>query len=64
MARRPLLLWCYPLDILHGQPWLSQGRDTYTETELNSLAAGVGRSVAGRLNAPPPEPHCPGSPGC
>lgn len=47
-----------------GRPWLSQGHDTYTETELNSLAAGVGHSVAGRLDAPPPEPHCPGSPGC
>jgi hypothetical protein len=47
-----------------GRPWLSQGHDTYTETELNSLAAGVGHSVAGRLGASPPEPQCPGSPGC
>ena len=47
-----------------GRPWLSQGHDSYTETELNSLAAGIGHSVAGRLGAPPPEPHCPGGPGC
>jgi hypothetical protein len=47
-----------------GRPWLSQGHDTYTRAELTSLAAGVGRSVAGRLGAPPPVPHCPGSPGC
>jgi hypothetical protein len=47
-----------------GRPWLSQGHDTYTEAELNSLAAGVGQSVASRLGAPPPVPHCPGSPGC
>jgi hypothetical protein len=47
-----------------GRPWLSRGHDTYTKAELTSLAAGVGRSVAGRLGAPPPVPHCPGSPGC
>jgi hypothetical protein len=47
-----------------GRPWLNSGHDTYTKTELNRLAAGVGRSVAGRLGAPPPVPHCPGSPGC
>ena len=47
-----------------GRPWLSQGHDTYTRAELNSLAAGVGDSVTGRLGATPPAPHCPGSPGC
>lgn len=47
-----------------GRPWLSHGDDTYTKAELNSLAAGVGHSVAGRLGATPPVPHCPGSPGC
>lgn len=47
-----------------GRPWLSQGHDTYTRTEMLSLARGVGRSVASRLGAPPPVPHCPGSPGC
>jgi hypothetical protein len=47
-----------------GRPWLSQGHDTYTEAEMNSLAAGVGEWVASRLGAPPPVPHCPGSPGC
>lgn len=47
-----------------GRPWLSQGNDTYTQTEMDSLAAGVGHSVAARLGAAPPVPHCPGSPGC
>jgi hypothetical protein len=47
-----------------GRPWLNSGDDTYTKTELNSLATGVERSVAGRLGASPPVPHCPGSPGC
>jgi hypothetical protein len=47
-----------------GRPWLRQGHDTYTKAELHSLAVGVGSWVAGRLDASPPVPHCPGSPGC
>ncbi|MBO0814556.1 MAG: hypothetical protein J2P30_05305 [Actinobacteria bacterium] len=47
-----------------GRPWLSRGHDTYTRAELTSLATGVGHWLAGRLGAPPPVPHCPGSPGC
>jgi hypothetical protein len=47
-----------------GRPWLQQGHDTYTKAELRSLATGVLDSVAHRLGAPPPVPHCPGSPGC
>jgi hypothetical protein len=47
-----------------GRPWLRQGHDSYTEAEMDSLATGVGHWVATRLGAPPPVPHCPGSPGC
>jgi hypothetical protein len=47
-----------------GRPWLSKGNDTYTQAEMNNLAHGVARWVAGRLRAPPPVPRCPGSPGC
>ena len=47
-----------------GRPWLQQGHDTYTKAELRSLATGVLDSVASRLGASPPIPHCPGSPGC
>jgi hypothetical protein len=47
-----------------GRPWLQQGHDTYTRAEMRGLAAGVVASVASRLGAPPPAPHCPGSPGC
>jgi hypothetical protein len=47
-----------------GRPWLQQGHDTYTKNEMRSLAVGVMDSVASRLGAPPPVPHCPGSPGC
>jgi hypothetical protein len=47
-----------------GRPWLRQGHDSYTRTEMDSLAQGVLQSVASRLGASPPVPHCPGSPGC
>jgi hypothetical protein len=47
-----------------GRPWLQQGHDTYTKAEMRSLAVGVVNSVASRLGAAPPVPHCPGSPGC
>jgi hypothetical protein len=47
-----------------GRPWLRQGHDTYTRAEMDKLAAGVVHSVASRLGASPPVPHCPGSPGC
>ena len=47
-----------------GRPWLSQGHDTYTAAEMGNLASGVVNWVASRLGAVPPEPHCPGSPGC
>jgi len=47
-----------------GRPLLSQGHDIYTQAEMDNLAYGVGHSVASRLGAPPPVPHCPGSPGC
>jgi hypothetical protein len=47
-----------------GRPWLQQGHDTYTKNEMRSLATGVMDSVASRLGATPPVPHCPGSPGC
>jgi hypothetical protein len=47
-----------------GRPWLLQAHDSYTKAEMRSLATGVIDSVANRLGAPPPVPHCPGSPGC
>jgi hypothetical protein len=47
-----------------GRPWITRGDDTYTQAELLGLASGTGRRVAAALSAPPPAPHCPGSPGC
>jgi hypothetical protein len=47
-----------------GRPWLTQGHDTYTRAEMDDLAKGIGHWVVSSLGAPPPVPHCPGSPGC
>jgi hypothetical protein len=47
-----------------GRPWIVRGNDTYTEAELLGLASGTGQKVASALGAPPPVPHCPGSPAC
>jgi hypothetical protein len=47
-----------------GRPWLQRGHDIYTKAEMHSLAKGVVDSLVSRLGAPPPVPHCPGSPGC
>jgi len=62
-ARGPYLV-LVTVGYADGRPWLQQGHDSYTRTELRSLAVGVMESVGSRLGAPPPVPHCPGSPGC
>jgi len=62
-ARGPYLMLA-TVGYADGRPWLRQGHDNYTRTEMNSLAKGVLDWVASRLGAPPPVPHCPGSPGC
>jgi hypothetical protein len=62
-ARGPYLVLA-TVGYADGRPWLQQGNDTYTKAEMHSLAAGVIHSVANRLGAPPPVPHCPGSPAC
>ena len=62
-ARGPYLVLA-TVGYADGRPWLLQGHDSYTRAELRSLAVGVMESVASRLGATPPVPHCPGSPGC
>jgi hypothetical protein len=62
-ARGPYLVLA-TVGYADGRPWLRQGNDSYTKNEMRNLAAGVLNSVASRLGAPPPVPHCPGSPGC
>jgi hypothetical protein len=47
-----------------GRPWRPAGNDFYVHTEMASLAGGIGRVVAAKLGAVPPQPRCPGSPAC
>ena len=54
----------YAAGYADSRPRVSVASDGYSDTEMTSLAAGVARSVAGTLAAPPPSPHCPGAPGC
>jgi len=46
------------------RPRVEVSADSYSYAELTSLAEGVARSVAHRLAAAPPVPHCPGAPAC
>ena len=47
-----------------SRPRVPVADDTYSDGEMNSMAAGVARSVANILAASPAPPHCPGEPGC
>lgn len=47
-----------------GRPRVAIADDSYARAELTSAGQGVTRAVARVLDAPPPAPHCPGTPGC
>ena len=47
-----------------SRPRVPVARDTYSDDEMTSMAAGVAHSVANTLAANPAPPHCPGAPGC
>jgi hypothetical protein len=47
-----------------GRPTVPVGVDGYTYAEMNSLGQGLVSSIAGKLSAEPPVPHCPGAAGC
>jgi hypothetical protein len=54
----------YAAGYADGRPRISIGEDIYAKSEMSTAAQGVQASVAGTLSAPPPTPHCPGTPGC
>jgi hypothetical protein len=62
-ARGPYLIM-YAAGYADGRPPVPVASDRYSDAEMTSLAQGVARSVANTLSAPPPSPHCPGTPGC
>jgi hypothetical protein len=54
----------YAAGYADGRPRVQVSEDPYSDAEMTSLAVGVAQSVASRLTAPPPVPHCPGAPAC
>ncbi len=54
----------YAAGYADSRPRVQVSEDPYSDAEMTSLAVGVAQSVARRLTAPPPVPHCPGFPGC
>ena len=47
-----------------SRPQVQLSGNPYSDAEMTSLAVGVAQSVAHRLTAAPPVPHCPGAPEC
>lgn len=47
-----------------GRPRVSESTDQYALTEMRSVTEGVAGPIGFALAAPPPPPHCPGTPGC
>lgn len=54
----------YTAGYADGRPRVSISNDTYAQDEMTSAARGAAQAVAGTIAAPPPVPHCPGTPGC
>ena len=54
----------YAAGYADSRPQVQVSEDPYSDAEMTSLAVGVAQSVASRLVAAPPVPHCPGTPGC
>jgi hypothetical protein len=47
-----------------GRRRVQESADPYTKGEMLSVADGIGNLVGTRLGALPPQPRCPGAPGC
>jgi hypothetical protein len=47
-----------------NRPRVPVADDKYSDDEMTAMARGVAQAVARTLAAPPPPPHCPGTPGC
>jgi hypothetical protein len=47
-----------------GRPRVPVARDGYSDAEMTSMAKGVAQAIAGKLDAAPARPRCPGTPGC
>jgi hypothetical protein len=54
----------YTIGYADGRPMVPVGADGYTYAEMSSMGEGLANSIAGKLSAAPPVPHCPGAAGC
>ena len=54
----------YTVGYADGRPLVPVSADSYADAEMTSFGAGVAKSAATVLGAPPAVPHCPGAPGC
>lgn len=54
----------YAIGYTDGRPLVPVSADGYADAEMTSFGAGVAKSAADTLGAPPATPHCPGTPGC
>jgi hypothetical protein len=54
----------YAAGYADSRPRVRVTSDSYSYSEMTSLAEGVAQAVADTLAAPPASPHCPGAPGC
>lgn len=54
----------YAIGFADGRPLVAVNDDKYAESEMTALGAGVAHAAATVLGSPPPDPHCPGVPGC
>lgn len=63
VAAGPYLVM-YTTGYADGRPRAQLQPGQYAESEMASVSEGIADSIASRMGAPPPVPHCPGAPGC
>lgn len=63
VAAGPYLIM-YATGYTDGRPRAQLQPGQYAEGEMVSVSVGIADSIASRIGAPPPVPHCPGAPGC
>ena len=63
VAAGPYLVM-YTTGYTDGRPRAQLQPSQYAEGEMVSVSVGIASAIASRIGAPPPVPHCPGTPGC
>ena len=63
-ARAGTYVALYTVGYADSRPREPVAGDTYADAEMTTMASGVAQVVLAKVGAPPPAPHCPGTPGC